>query len=93
MARKKKFYNSDFFSDPVTLIKKLKNLSLQELKELTFIMYKAANNQRSENFDALTDEEKEKEVMRYCMCEIPESTQKKAMAKFLIGYVNTEGNQ
>lgn len=93
MAHKKKFYISDFFSDPVTLMKKLKNLSLQELKELTFIMYKAANNQRSENFDALTDEEKEKEVMRYCMCEIPESTQQEAMAKFLIGYVNTEEKQ
>ena len=88
-----KFYISDFFSDPVTLMKKLKNLSTQELKELTFIMYKAANNQRSENFDALTDEEKEEEVIRYCMCEIPESTQTEATAKFLIGYVNTEDNQ
>lgn len=93
MARKKKFYISNFFSDPITLVKKLKNLSLQELKELTFIMYKAANKQRTKNFDVLTDEEKEKEVMQYCMCEIPESTQQEAMAKFLIGYVNTEENQ
>ena len=88
-----KFYISDFFSDPVTLMKKLKSLSLQELKELTFIMYKTANKQRTKKFDVLTDEEKEKEVMQYCMYEIPESTQRAAMAKFLIGYVNTEGKQ
>lgn len=88
-----KFYISDFFSDPVTFRKKLKKLSLQELKELTFIMYKAANNRRSKNFDALTDEEKEKEVIQYCMYEIPEITLRIAMAKLLIGYANTEEKQ